>query len=93
MINQATKNRALAKTLERLRNQVARLWVFTTEENDIYSSQIPEDFEELIKALENRDQNRSEQILRNHAIHFIDQVKMSLYNEEVIPVVLGKNLL
>ncbi len=79
LVNQATKNRALAKTLERLRNQVARLWIFTAKENDIYSSQIPEDFEELIKALENRDQNRSEQILRRHAIHFINQVKMNLY--------------
>ena len=88
LINQATKNRALAKTLERLRNQVARLWVFTTEKNDIYSSQIPKDLEGLVKALENKDQSRSEQILKNHAIHFIDQVKMSLYaGEEVAPVV------
>ena len=82
LVNQATKNRALVKTLERLRNQVARLWIFTTKENDIYSSQIPEDFEELIKGLENRDQSRSEKILRKHAIHFIDQVKMNLYTGE-----------
>ncbi len=87
LVNQATKNRALVKTLERLRNQVARLWIFPTEENDIYSSEIPEDFEELIKALENRDQSRSEKILRKHAIHFINQVKMSLYaGEETTPV-------
>lgn len=91
LINQATKNRALAKTLERLRNQVARLWVFTTEKNDIYSSQIPKDLEELVKALENKDQSRSEQTLKNHTIHFIDQVKMSLYTgEEVAPVVYSK---
>jgi len=82
LVNQATKNGALAKTLERLLNQVARLWFFTREENDTYSSQIPEDFEKLIKALENKNQSRSEQILRNHVIHFIDQVKMSLSNEE-----------
>jgi len=91
LVNQATKNRALAKTLERLRNQVARLWVFTREENDIYSSQIPEDFETLVKALENKDQSKSEQILRNHTIHFIDQVKMNLYTgEEVTPVAHSK---
>lgn len=88
LINQATKNRALAKTLERLRNQIVRLWIFTTEKDDIYSSQIPKDFEELVKALENKDQSRSEQILKNHTIHFIDQVKMSLYTgEEVASVV------
>ena len=91
LINQATKNRALAKTLERLRNQIVRLWVFAREENDIYSSQIPEDLEELVIALENKDQSRSEQILKNHTIHFIDQVKMSLYTgEEVAPVVYSK---
>jgi len=88
LVNQATKNRALAKTLERLRNQIVRLWIFSTEKDDIYSSQIPKDLEELVKALENRDQSRSEQILKNHTIHFIDQVKMSLYTgEEVAPVV------
>jgi len=88
LINQATKNRALAKTLERLRNQIVRLWIFSTEKDDIYSSQIPKDLEELVKALESKDQNRSEQILKNHTIHFIDQVKMSLYTgEEVAPVV------
>ncbi|MEA1964020.1 MAG: GntR family transcriptional regulator [Candidatus Aerophobetes bacterium] len=82
LVNQATQNKALAKTLERLRNQVARLWLFTREENDTYSSQIPEDFEELIKALKKKDQSGSEQILRNHVIHFIDQVKVSLYAEK-----------
>jgi len=88
LVNQATKNRALAKTLERLRNQIVRLWIFSTEKDDIYSSQIPKDLEELVKALENKDQSRSEQILKNHTIHFIDQVKMSLYTgEEVVPVV------
>jgi len=90
LVNQATKNRALAKTLERLRNQVTRLWLFTREKSDTYSSQIPGDFEELIKALENKDQSKSEQILRNHAIHFINQVKMSLYNEEPASVAYSK---
>jgi len=90
LVNQATKNRTLAKTLERLRNQVARLWLFTREKSDTYSSQIPGDFEELIKALENKDQSKSEQILRNHAVHFINQVKMSLYNEEPASVAYSK---
>lgn len=90
LVNQATKNRTLAKTLERLRNQVAHLWLFTREKNDTYSSRIPGDFEELIKALENKDQSRSEQILRNHAIHFINQIKMSLYSEEPASVAYSK---
>ncbi len=85
LINQATKNRALAKTLERLRNQVGRLWIFTMEKSNIHCSLISKDLEKLVKALESRDQSASEEILKNHAIHFIDQVKMSLYDEEVAP--------
>jgi len=80
LVNYSTKNKTLADTLKRLRNQIGRLWFFA-KENDAYSQQIPEDFEELIKALENKEQNKSEQIMKDHAIHFINQIKMSLYAE------------
>ena len=80
LVNCSTKNQTLAETLKRLRNQIGRLWFFA-KENDAYSQQIPEDLEELIKALENKEQNKSEQIMKDHAIHFINQIKMSLYAE------------
>jgi len=80
LVNYSTKNKTLAETLKRLRNQIGRLWFFA-KENDAYSQQIPEDFEELIKALENKEQNKGEQIMKDHAIHFINQIKMSLYAE------------
>ncbi len=80
LLNHYTKNETLAETLKRLRNQIGRLWFFA-KENDAYSQKIPEDFEELIIALENSDKNKSEQILKNHAIHFIEQVKTNLYSE------------
>lgn len=80
LVNYSSKNETLADTLKRLRNQIGRLWFFA-KEHDSYSSQIPKDFEELIKALEKNDQNRCEQILKNHAIHFIEQVKINLYSE------------
>ncbi len=80
LVNYSTKNQTLAETLKRLRNQIGRLWFFA-EENDAYSQKIPEDFEELIKALENKEQNKSEQIMKDHAIHFINQIKTSLYAE------------
>jgi len=80
LVNYSTKNKTLAETLKRLRNQIGRLWFFA-KENDAYSQKIPEDFEELIKALENKEQNKSEQIMKDHAIHFINQIKMSLYAE------------
>jgi len=80
LVNYSTKNQTLAETLKRLRNQIGRLWFFA-KEHDSYSLQIPKDFEELIKALENKEQNKSEQIMKDHAIHFINQIKMSLYAE------------
>ena len=80
LVNYSTKNQTLAETLKRLRNQIGRLWFFA-KENDTYTSQIPKDFDELIKTLENKDQNKSEEILKNHAIHFIEQVKSSLYSK------------
>ncbi len=80
LVNYSTKNQTLAETLKRLRNQIGRLWFFA-KENDAYSQKIPEDFEELIKALENKEQNKCEQIMKDHTIHFINQIKMSLYSE------------
>jgi DNA-binding GntR family transcriptional regulator len=80
LVNCSTKNQTLAETLKKLRNQIGRLWFFV-KENDAYSQQIPEDFEELIKALENKEQNKCEQIMKDHAIHFINQIKISLYTE------------
>lgn len=80
LVNCSTKNQTLAETLKRLRNQIGRLWFFA-KENDAYSQKIPEDFEELIKELENKEQNKSEQIMKDHVIHFINQIKMSLYSE------------
>ena len=80
LVNCSTKNQTLTETLKRLRNQIGRLWFFA-KENDAYSQQIPEDFEELIEALENKEQNKCEQIMKDHAIHFINQIKMSLYAE------------
>ena len=80
LVNCSTKNQALVETLKRLRNQIGRLWFFA-KENDAYSQKIPEDFEELIKALENKEQNKSEQIMKDHAVHFINQIKTSLYAE------------
>jgi len=80
LVNCSTKNQTLAETLKKLRNQIGRLWFFA-KENDAYSQQIPEDFEELIKALENKEQNKCEQIMKDHAIHFINQIKISLYTE------------
>ena len=57
LVNCSTKNQTLAETLKRLRNQIGRLWFFA-KENDASSQKCPKDFEELIKTLENKEQNK-----------------------------------
>jgi DNA-binding GntR family transcriptional regulator len=80
LINNATKNKTLAEELERLRNRIERLWFFARENED-YSKKIPQNFEMIIEALEKRNAEQCAQMLRNHAIHFINQIKQNLYVE------------
>ncbi len=80
LLNSSTKNQTLVETLKRLRNQIGRLWYFA-KENDIYSRHIPQDIENLITALEEKDQTQCEQIMTDHAMHFINQIKICLYSE------------
>ena len=80
LLNYSSRNETLADTLKNLRNRIGRLWFFARE-HDTYSLQIPKDFEELIEALENKDQDKSELIIRDHTIRFINQIKTSLYTE------------
>jgi len=80
VINNSTKNKTLAETLAHLRNRIGRLWFFA-KENDCYPSQIPKNFEDLVHALEKRDSDKCEQILRRHAVLFMNQIKDNLYVE------------
>ncbi len=80
LLNSSTKNQTLADMLKKLRQQIGRLWFFA-KENDSYAHHIPEDFSKLIQALEERDQAQSEEILKKHALHFIEQIKSYLYSE------------
>lgn len=75
LINRATKNRVLAQMLEMLRNQAVRIWTFSKE--GPYSL-FAQDFEELLEALEKRDEVRSAQILEDHAKKFIENIKSQL---------------
>ena len=80
LLNASTKNQTLVETLKRLRNQIGRLWYFV-KENDVYSRHIPQDIENLITALREKDQTQCEQIMTDHAMHFINQIKICLYSE------------
>ena len=79
LLNKSTKNEVLAESLEKLRNRVGRLW-YLAEKGESYSLQIPGEISALIKALEDRDGEKCGQILEEHAIHFIERIKINLYN-------------
>jgi len=79
LLNKSTGNEVLADSLEKLRNRLGRLW-YLAEKSESYSLQIPQEIESLIKALEARDGERCQQILREHAIHFIETIKINLYD-------------
>jgi len=81
LLNCSTKNRTLVKILERLRNQINRLWFFVKDKGDKTFLQTLRDFEELIRALTKRDSDKCEQILKNHILSFMEQIKESLYDE------------
>lgn len=95
LINLATKNEALVRVLEMLRNQVARLWFFMGDQ-DAYSKGMARDFEKLLKSLEAKDSVSSEQILQHHIIQFVEEVKESIsecisisnYNTKVTALVI-----
>jgi len=79
LLNKSTGNEVLAENLERLRNRLGRLW-YLAEKGESYSLQIPDEISNLIKALEERDGEKSKQILEEHAIHFIERIKINLFN-------------
>jgi DNA-binding GntR family transcriptional regulator len=81
LLNCSTKNRTLVKILERLRNRINRLWFFVKDKGDKTFLQTLRDFEELIRALTKRDSDKCEQILKNHILSFMEQIKESLYDE------------
>jgi len=79
LFNKSTGNEVLAESLEKLRNRLGRLW-YLAEEGESYSLQIPQEIENLIITLESRDGEQCKKILEEHAIHFIERIKINLYN-------------
>ena len=79
LLNKSTKNEVLADSLEKLRNRLGRLW-YLAEKGESYSLQIPDEIAALITALEKRDGEKCKQILEEHATHFIERIKINLYN-------------
>ncbi len=77
LINQATKNEVLVKILGMLRDQAVRIWMFSSAEDNYYG-RLPEEFEELMKALEVRDEDECARILEKHTKRFIEHIRSQL---------------
>ena len=78
-VNRATKNSTLVKVLGNLRSQVTRLWFFVSQDES-YSLNMIQDFACLCEALQRRDEEKCQEILRKHVISFVEEVKGFLYN-------------
>jgi len=77
LVNQATKNEVLVKMLGMLRDQAVRIWTFSRADDDYYG-RLPEEFEGLLEALENRDGDECARILEKHTKRFIEHIRSQL---------------
>lgn len=77
LINQATKNDMLVKILGMLRDQAVRIWTFSPSDDE-YFDKVAEEFDVLINALENRDEDQSARLLEKHTRRFIEHVREQL---------------
>lgn len=74
-IDRATHNELLRRTLEALRNKVARIWDLSVPAGkDRYFAGIEKEFGEFVKAIERKDGDECARILRAHLARYIDQI-------------------
>jgi len=74
LINKATKNEMLVKMLGSLRDQAVRIWTFSPSD-DQYLNNMAEEFEQLVEALDRRDEEACATILEQHSQGFIEHIR------------------
>lgn len=77
IINGATKNEVLIKILKMLHDQAVRIWTFSASEANFWNDLVGE-FEEIFKALENRNEEKAAQLLQKHTRKFVENVRSQL---------------
>lgn len=77
LINRATKNEMLVKTLDSLRDQAVRIWTFSPAENEYWNG-LAVEFEEIGAALEQRDEEQTARLLEVHASGFVEHIRSQL---------------
>jgi len=74
VVNRATKNSALTKLEELMRNQMTRLWFYVRNE-DGYWKQLIDNRSRLLAALDEGDGETVGNLLKGHVLSFIDHVR------------------
>jgi len=80
LINSATKNNALSKVAELMRNQVVRLWFYVSDEQDYWENLIA-DRGRLVNALRERDSQVVAEIMREHILQFIRETQIAMVGD------------
>lgn len=77
IVYDAIGNHALAKVAKSVRDQITRLWFIVKRNEDVFSAMI-DDWKRLYKALKSRNETECAEILREHVLKFVDEVKDSI---------------
>lgn len=77
IINRATKNEVLVNILKTLHDQAVRIWTFSANEADYWSG-LAGEFEDIMAALERRDEEAVADLLEKHTKHFVENIRSQL---------------
>jgi len=77
IINRATRNALLGKTLRKLLNQATRIWAYAGASEDYWQDLVRE-FEEIVMALEQHDGVTTARLLEEHTNRFAEHVRNQL---------------
>jgi DNA-binding GntR family transcriptional regulator len=81
LISRSTRNKALVKVEETLRNQVVRLWAIVGRD-DSYWRKVVEGWERLVEALRQRDVETCRKMLQLHLHLFSEQLAQTITRSE-----------
>ena len=77
IINRATRNTLLGKTLRNLLNQATRIWAYAGASEDYWQDLVKE-FEDIAMALEQHDGPTTARLLEEHTNRFAEHVRSQL---------------
>ncbi len=77
ILNEATQNIVLVKMLNGLHDQAVRIWTFSNTEGGYWDGLVKE-FEEIVAALEQHDEERTALLMEKHTRRFVENIRSQL---------------